>query len=315
LRRKINTLFGFNQLIINTMKKIFIFTTLVIAILSLTSCVEKSAKYKALQAQLDSLGSAHQVKSAEFEEVFATLNEVEAGLQSIREAENILVLQSQQGGAEVQENSREQLKSDVAAVGEAIKSYKSQIEKLKKDSRIQSSQFKKRLATLTAELDAKSELIDDLGRQLAEKDRQLVVKSQQIESLDKTVTTLKSEVTSLSQSTASQKETIATQEAQIYSGYYIIGSKSELIEANVMSKGGLFKSAKISYQAEQSAFVKVDIREVKEINTNAERAKVLSVHPTGTYAFETDENGMQVLKISQPATFWEQTKYLVIQTL
>lgn len=297
------------------MKKIIIFSLLAIAALSLSSCVENSAKYKALQAQLDSLGSAHSVKSAEFEEVFATLNEVENGLKSIREAENILVLQSQKGGAEIPENSREQLKSDVAAIGEAIQSYKQQINKLKGDARIQSNQFKKRLAALTSELEAKSELIADLGRQLEEKDRQLIVKSQQIETLDKTVTNLRDEVTSLAQATASQQETIANQEAQINSGYYIIGTKSELISANVMSKGGLFKSAKISYQAEQSAFIKIDIREVKEIQTNAERAKVLSVHPTGTYTLEPDANGMQVLKISQPATFWEQTKYLVIQTL
>ena len=67
-----------------------------------------------------------------------------------------------------------------------------------------------------------------------------------------------------------------------------------------MSKGGLFKSAKISYQAEQSAFVKIDIREVKEIQINAEKAKVLSVHPTGTYTLEPGANGMQVLKISTP---------------
>ncbi|PKP41920.1 MAG: hypothetical protein CVT93_06300 [Bacteroidetes bacterium HGW-Bacteroidetes-10] len=297
------------------MKKIIIFSLLAIAALSLSSCVENSAKYKALQAQLDSLGSAHSVKSAEFEEVFATLNEVENGLKSIREAENILVLQSQKGGAEIPENSREQLKSDVAAIGEAIQSYKQQINKLKNDGRIQSSQFKKRLAALTAELEAKSELIEDLGRQLEEKDRQLVVKSQQIETLDKTVTNLRDEVTTLAQATASQQETIANQEAQINSGYYIIGTKSELITANVMSKGGLFKSAKISYQAEQSAFIKIDIREVKEIQINADRAKVLSVHPTGTYTLEPGANGMQVLKISQPATFWEQTKYLVIQTL
>lgn len=297
------------------MKKTFLFMILAVVALSLSSCVEKSAKYKALQAQLDSLGSVHSVKSAEFEEVFATLNEVESGLRSIREAENILVLQSQQGGAEVIENSREQLKSDVAAIGEAIKGYKSQIAKLKNDGRIQSSQFKKRLTALTQELESKSALIADLGRQLEEKDRQLVVKSQQVETLDKTVTTLKTEVTSLSQTSASQKETIATQDAQIYSGYYIIGSKAELIQANVMSKGGLFKSAKITYQAEQSAFIKIDIREVTEININANKAKVLSVHPTGTYTFEPDANGVQVLKISQPTTFWEQTKYLVIQTL
>ena len=297
------------------MKKILVLSLLAFTVFSLSSCVESSGKYKALQAQLDSLSVVHSTKSAEFEEVFATLNEVENGLKSIRETENILVLQSQKGGAEVPESSREQLKSDVTAIGEAIQSYKKQIDKLKSDNRIQSSQFKKRLAALTQELEAKSVLIADLGRQLEEKDRQLIVKSQQIESLDKTVSNLREDVSSLSQTSSSQKETIANQDAQINTGYYIIGTKSELINAKVMSKGGLFKSAKISYQAEQSAFVKIDIREVKEIQLNAEKAKVLSIHPTGTYTLEPGANGMQVLKISQPTTFWEQTKYLVIQTL
>lgn len=297
------------------MKKILVLSLLAFVVFSLSSCVESSSKYKALQAQLDSLGTASSAKSVEFEEVFATLNEVENGLKSIRETENILVLQSQKGGAEVKENSREQLKADVVAIGEAIQSYKKQIDKLKNDGRIQSSQFKKRLAALTLELESKSVLIADLGRQLEEKDRQLVVKTQQIESLDKAVSNLRDDVSSLSQTASSQKETIATQEAQINTAYYIIGTKTELIAANVMSKGGLFKSAKISYNAEQSAFVKIDIREVKEIQLNAEKAKVLSIHPTGTFTLEPGANGMQVLKISQPTTFWEQTKYLVIQTL
>lgn len=297
------------------MKKILVLSLLAFVVFSLSSCVESSSKYKALQAQLDSLGTASSTKSAEFEEVFATLNEVENGLKSIRETENILVLQSQKGGAEVKENSREQLKADVVAIGEAIQSYKKQIDKLKNDGRIQSSQFKKRLAALTLELESKSVLIADLGRQLEEKDRQLVVKSQQIESLDKTVSNLRDDVSSLSQTASSQKETIANQDVQINTAYYIIGTKAELIAANVMSKGGLFKSAKISYNAEQSAFVKIDIREVKEIQLNAEKAKVLSIHPTGTFTLEPGVSGMQVLKISQPTTFWEQTKYLVIQTL
>ncbi len=297
------------------MKNVFIFSAMAILAISLTSCVESSSKYKALQARMDSLTVSSTAKSAEFEEVFATLNEVENGLKSIREAENILVLQSQKGGAEVQANSREQLKSDVAAIGEAITNYKKQIDKLKNDNRIQSSQFKKRLAALTQELETKSQLIDDLSKQLAEKESQLKIKGQQIASLDETVSTLRRDVSNLSNESSAQKETISTQDSQINTSYYIVGTKSELIAANVMSKGGLFRSAKISYQAEQSAFVKIDIREVTEITLNAKKAKVLSVHPTGTYSLEVDTNGMQVLKISDPKAFWEQTKYLVVQTL
>ena len=282
--------------------------------ISLTSCVENSKKYKALQAQMDSLNVTASAKSAEFEEVFATLNEVESGLQSIREAENILVLQSQKGGAEVNATSRDRLKSDVAAIGEAIANYKKEISKLKNDNRIRSSQFTKRLNALTAELENKSQLIEDLSRQLEEKDNQLKVKTQQISSLDETVSTLRQDVSKLNSESTSQKATISTQDVQINTAYYIVGTKADLISANVMSKGGLFRSAKISYQAEQSAFVKIDIRELSEINLNAKKAKVMSLHPTGTYSLDKDANGMLILKITDPKSFWEQTKYLVIQT-
>ena len=67
------------------MKKILVLSFLAFVAFSLTSCVESSSKYKALQAQLDSLSVVNSTKSSEFEDVFATLNEVESGLKSIRE--------------------------------------------------------------------------------------------------------------------------------------------------------------------------------------------------------------------------------------
>jgi chromosome segregation ATPase len=188
------------------------------------------------------------------------------------------------------------------------------LEKLKNDSRYQSSQFKKRIDALTLELEEKSVLITDLQKQLEEKDSQLRIKTQQIATLDKAVATLKSDVTSLAEEKEANKETIATQDQLLNTAFYIAAPKSELINAKVLSKGGLFRSAKISYEAEQSAFVKIDIRNIKEINLNVKRAKVLSVHPAGTFTLEQDENEMLVLMISNPASFWEQTKYLVIQT-
>ncbi len=294
------------------MKRIALLVGAAMALLFVTSCVESSRKYKDLKAQLDSLALVKDSTSAELESVFTTLNEVENGLKNIREAENIIALQSQ-SGTELSVNSREQMKLDVAAIGEAIQNYKKQIEKLKNDNRIQSSQFKKRLDALTKELEEKSLLVDDLRKQLEEKDSQLRIKTQQIASLDKTVSNLKSDVASLSEEKESQKETIATQDRLIHTGFYIAGTKDELIAAKVLSKGGLFRSARISYEAEQSAFVKIDIRNVNEINLNAKKAKILSIHPAGTYTLETMPDGMLVLRISSPESFWEQTKYLVIQ--
>ena len=141
-----------------------------------------------------------------------------------------------------------------------------------------------------------------------------MLQTKQIASLDEVVSNLKEEVSELHQEGSALKAKVADQESEIYSVYYIVGTKQELIEAGVMTKGGLFKSSKVSYQSEKEAFVKIDSREISEINTNAKKAKVMSIHPKGTYAF-VENDGEMVLNISNPAEFWEQTKYLVIQVM
>ena len=294
------------------MKKVLFIAVTLVTLIGLSGCVESSGKYKALQAKLDSLQVNYNVQGAELDEIFGTLNEIEAGLSSIRESESILTVQSQDG-VEVK-GSREQLKEDVQAIQDAIKNYQNQIKKLQNDNRMQSSQFKKRLSAMQKELKEKSAVIDGLYKQIEEKDAQISMQTRQIASLDEIVSNLKEEVTTLNNEGKELKAKVADQEAAIYTVYYIVGTKQELIEAGVTTKGGLFKSSKVSYQAEKDAFVKIDLRAISEINTNASKAKVMSVHPKGTYAFvETD--GEMVLNISNPQEFWEQTKYLVIQVM
>lgn len=295
------------------MRKVSFISAIALIVLELSSCVENSAKYKALQARLDSLQVDYSVQGAELDEVFATINEIEQGLTSIRESESILTVQTADG-MEIQAGSKEQLRKDIEAIQDAIKEYQAEIKKLQNDNRLQSSQFKKRLAAMQKELKEKSGIIEDLARQLEEKDAQIVLQTKQIASLDEVVSNLKEEVSSLESEGSQLKAKVADQEEEIYSVYYIVGSKSELIEAGVMTKGGLFKSSKVSYQSEKDAFVKIDLREISQINTNAGKAKVMSVHPKGTYAF-VENDGEMVLNISNPEEFWEQTKYLVIQVI
>lgn len=294
------------------MRKVLFIAVTLVTLIGLSGCVENSGKYKALQAKLDSLQVNYNVQGAELDEIFGTLNEIEAGLSSIRESENILTVQTHDG-VEIK-GSREQLKEDVQAIQDAIKNYQSEIKKLQNDNRMQSKQFKKRLAAMQKELKEKSQVIDDLYKQIEEKDAQISRQTKQIATLDEIVSNLKEEVSTLSNEGKELKAKVADQEEAIYTVYYIVGTKQELIEAGVMTKGGLFKSSKVSYQAEKDAFVKIDLRAISEINTNASKAKVMSIHPKGTYAFvETD--GEMVLNISNPQEFWEQTKYLVIQVM
>ena len=295
------------------MRSIILIVMAALVSLNLSSCVESSSKYKALEAKLDSLQMSHKMQGAELDELFATLNSIEQGLSSIRETENILTVQSADG-MEVKEGSKEKLMQDVEAIQNAIKGYQAEIEKLKKDKRLQSAQFKKRLNAMQKELKEKSAIIESLSSQIAEKDAQIVLQTKQIASLDEVVSNLKNEVSSLNDESSRLKAKVADQEEKIFSVYYIVGSKSDLVEAGVMTKGGLFKAAKVSYQAEQEAFVKIDSRVITEINTNAKKAKVMSVHPEGTYEF-VENDGEMILNINDPDKFWQQTKYLVIQVM
>jgi len=286
---------------------------LAFAVFVSTSCVENSSKYRQLQAQLDSLKGNYGTQKNQLDEVFATLNEVEEGLLEIRKQEDILTVETNKDGLDVSEDQRVKVMEDVNAVKAAITRYKEQIEKLKKDNSIKSVEFKKRLNKLQKELEEKSKTIDLLQAQLREKEEVISRKEQTIDSLDHHVSDLKQDITELSGEKEELKETVANQDRALFSAYYIVGSKDDLIEAGVISKGGLFKSSKVSYEAEKTSFIKIDYREISTINTNAEKAKILSNHRKGTYTIE-EVAGEAIINISDPEGFWEQTKFLVIQT-
>ncbi len=284
-----------------------------LAAIVLSSCVENSSKYKQLQAQLDSLQGTHGTQKNMLDEVFATLNEVEEGLVDIRQKENIITAETNKDGLDVPESQRVRLMEDVIAVKEAINRYKEKIEQLKKDSNLKSVEFKKKLNSLQKELEQKSRTIENLQGLLKEKDLIISQKEQTIDSLEHHASDLKEDITVLTGEKEELKDKVASQDRALFAAYYIVGSKEDLIEAGVISKGGLFKSAKVSYEAEKTSFIKIDYREISTINTNSQKAKVLSNHRKGTYSIE-EVDGEAIINISDPAGFWEQTKYLVIQT-
>lgn len=295
-----------------TMRRIFSTLFIAAAALVCCSCVEQSGKYKNLLVRLDSLQADYGTQKNKLDEIFATLNEVENGLSSIRESEHILSVEATKEG--VPESKIERMQHNISAIQSAIEQYRERVEQLKKESEIKSVQFRKRLNAIQKELDEKSAVISQLSLQLAEKDRIIRAKDEKIENLDRIVSDLQQDISALNSEGEEMRNKIYYQEKQLHSAYYIIGTKEELIKVGVLTRGGLFRSSKVSYQAEKNAFIKIDYREVSTINTNSAKGKVkiLSLHPKGTYAVES-VNGEYVLTISDPENFWEQTRYLVIQ--
>ena len=111
----------------------------------LGSCVESSQKYKSLQARLDSLSTVHIMQNSEMESMLADLNDISAGMQSLRDAERLLTMETINENKANSKSKQQlnQLKKDVQAITEAIASYKEQISKLEGKNKSQSAEFKR----------------------------------------------------------------------------------------------------------------------------------------------------------------------------
>ncbi len=285
---------------------------IVILLFCSISCVENSKQYKELQAQLDSLQGSYGNQKNQLDEIFGALNDIENGLEDIRKSENILSVQANTEG-EYTLSQKEKIENNIASIRSAINRYQAKIEELKKDSNIKSVEFKKRLNHLQNQLNEKLTIIQQLKNEIESKELIIKEKEETIAELGNTVTGLQENVEQLSEKNIEMEGTIQNQEKELHSAYYIVATKDELTKLGVIKKGGIFSSAKVTYHGEKSAFIKIDYREISTINTNAAKAKVLSTHPQGTYSIETIDDEA-VITISDPQQFWEQTKYLVIQT-
>lgn len=275
----------------------------------LVSCGQNSAEYKKLKAENDSLKIENTKATSEMNEILTTLNDVEADIQSIRDAENYLNLQQQTGG-EFSKSNREQIKQNMQLISETLKKNKetiSQLEDKLKKSGIQSAALRKTISRLSSELDQKTTMIVALQEDLAKK-------NVRIQELDEMVSSLNEDVENLATTAAAQSEKLGEQDKALNTAYYCFGTAKELKDQKILSGGGLFSKSKVLQSGfNKDYFISVDVREVKEIPLFAAKAKLKSNHPEGSYEFVKDEDGNLTLNITDPKTFWSLGKYLVIE--
>ncbi len=280
-----------------------------ISALLLISCGQNSADYKKLQAENDSLKQESAQNTAELNEMLSTLNDVQADIQSIRDAENYLTIQQQTGG-EFNQSKREQIKENMQLITETLKKNKAQIAQLQEQlnkSNIKSSALQKTLNRLSSELDQKATLIASLQEDLAKKNIR-------IQELDEMVASLNENVENLSTTASSQSKTISAQDKELNRAYYCFGTEKELKDQKIISGGGLFSKSKVLQTGfNKDYFIAVDIRELKEIPLFASKAELKSNHPKDSYEFKQDAEKNLTLVIKDYKYFWSLGKYLVIE--
>lgn len=284
------------------MKKLVV---LIVCTAVMASCDSFSGSSKdRLKAENDSLLMELTQRNAELDEMMGTFNNISEGFRQINAAEGRVELQR---GAvtEGSVNAKQQIASDIEFIRKQMEENKEQIVKLQsmlKNSKNSSAQLKKAVEALTRELAAKTQHIEELQAELASKNIR-------IQELDAAVVSLNTDKELLSAENNAKAKTVAEQDKALNAGWFVFGTKKELKDQNILKKGDVLKEEDVN----KDYFTQVDIRTTKEIKLYSKSAELLTTHPAGTYAFEKDDKGLLILKITNPKKFWSVSKYLVIQ--
>ena len=239
--------------------------------------------------QNDSLQKIIAEKDNEINDMMETLNQIQDGFREINEAENrVNIVKAGEGS-----NRRQQLMENIRFIANTMKENRTLIAKLRqqlRESSYRSEQFKKTIDNLVQELESKDQQLRQLRAEL-----------------DATINTLNTNVSDLKDENQKKDETINTQDKQLNTAWYVFGTKKELKEQRIIDGNKVLES-----NFNKSYFTKIDIRVDKEIKLVSKYAKILTMHPSGSYTLQRNANKQYVLRITNPQIFWSTIKYLVV---
>lgn len=283
------------------MKKILL-VTMAFALLATVGCKEKKEAPIDLMSieQNDSLQKIIAQRDNQLNDLMGTVNEIQEGLREIAEAENRITLAKAGEGA----NKTQQIRENIKLISQRMKENRGLIGKLQKqlrDSNFKGGELAKTVENLTKQLEEKDVQLQQLRAELDAKDIRIT-------ELDETINNLNTNVSDLKQDNAQKTQTISTQDAQLNTAWYVFGNKKELKEQKILVDGKVLQSS-----FNKSYFTKVDIRSFKSVKLYSKSAKLLSMHPSSSYNLVRDANQQYVLNITNPEIFWSTSKYLVVQ--
>ena len=250
--------------------------------------------------QNDSLQKIISQKDNEINDMMETFNQIQEGLREINEAENRVNIVKDGEGA----NKRRQIVENIQFIQNTMKQNRALIEKLRqqmRESSIKGDNMRKTIDELVKQLEEKDQQLRQLRAELDSKDIHIA-------ELDKTVSTLNDNVSTLKTESSQKTETINAQDKQLNTAWFVFGTKKELKAQHIIDGSRVLEA-----NFNKNYFTKIDIRVEKEIKLYSKSAKILTMHPSSSYTLHQDANKMYVLRINNPQIFWSTSKYLVIQ--
>lgn len=279
-----------------------------LALFMITGCIKKKEQQILdLQAKNAQLSAEFSKKDSLFNELFASINDIEKNLAAITAREKLIT------GAPVDEkwvnkDVRDKIMEEIILINNIMEENKKRLAVLKdqlKKSDTKASALQETIKMLTKKLDEKELEISGLKEQL-------VKLNFTIEALNATVDTLREE-------SASQSNVISQQDAligEMNTIWYVVGTKKELSDQGIIEKaGGLFSGdMKLCELNNLDHFTTTDLRNFSRVAFESSKAELITVHPEGSYRFIEENELITGFEIINARDFWKSSRFLVIMT-
>ncbi|MBR1881346.1 MAG: hypothetical protein IJ804_11480 [Prevotella sp.] len=267
------------------------------ALLLLTACGGKTDT-SALEQTIDSLRQANQQQQNSLQEMTTFVTTMSDGMNAIALQENMIF---NNGGNEGTSLDKEQLKSHLETLANTLTEQRSKIKALT-DS----------LKARGADLSKMQGLIDNLTRQLEEKDKVIAQLRQDVEQKNFSIADLQKKLNVAMAGSAQYEQRAAKAEkelATITSAYVLMGTKEALLDGGYIDKRKHVQTETMP----KGDFTKVNIYQFTELDIPTRSPKLLTDHPRKSYSIEKIDKENRKLVITNPQLFWSSSRYLIIQ--
>jgi len=226
-----------------------------------------------------------------------SFNEIQENLDVIKEKEKLLTTSSQTG--ELDQNQKDKIIGDIQAIYDLMVKNKQKL-----------SSANKKLKKANLKISEFEKMIERMNAQIAEKDGEISELKTQLEKMNV-------ELSEVTLNYEAAQEMLEEKTSKLNKGFYAFGTSKELIKQGVLTKEGGFigmgKAEKLKSDFNKNYFTQVDITETTSIPLACKKAKLLTVHPTGSYKFDGTKDKIEKISITNPEEFWSASKYLVIE--
>ncbi len=288
------------------MKKLF----LILFVVSLAGCQKNQQQISRLNLVQDSLSLVAYEKDSVIMDFLTGFNEIQENLDSIKTMEKLVTVSSNQQG-ELKGSQKKQIKEDIALLSQLLQKNKELAASLQKKLNSATSKVGQ-LQGMVAEFER---MAASLNSQIETKNAEIATLTEDIQRLNIDVSQLTSQVEQVTQEVQEKSQVIETQTVALNQAWYAMGTVKELGENEVLEKSGgvlgMGRTLKIRKDFNKDYFTEIDLRNFNYLPLMVKKAKVVSVHPAGSYHI-TGNKTADTLFVDDAAEFWKASKYLLI---